>query len=327
MNARRALLALVALVTLAVPFATAAQSSAGIARIGYVSVIPRSVGTRYLEAFAQGLKELGYVEGKTFVIESRWTDGNRDLLPALVAELIAARVDVIVAGTGETAIVVKRATSTIPIVMAASADAAPQGIVESLARPGGNVTGLTTLSSELAPKRLQLLKEILPRLKKVAALWCPGSPINRIELDHVQATAATLGLEIQPIGFTGTPSSWEEAARAIGMNRPDALYLLDCTTLPFQAVVDYAMNQRIPTMSPYTLIPRMGGLVGYGPDGLDMARAAATYVDKILKGAKPASLPVELPTKFDLVINAKTAMALGITIPPLTLMRATEVIR
>lgn len=327
MNVRRALLALVAFVTLALPFATAAEVSAGIARIGYVSVYPKSRGASHLEAFTQGLKELGYVEGKTFVIEPRWADGNHRLLPALVAELIAAHVDVIVASTGETATVAKHATSTIPIVMASSADAVPQGIVESLARPGGNVTGLTTLSSELAPKRLQLLKDLLPRLTKVAALWCPSSPINRIELGHVQAAAATLGLEVQPIGYTGTPSSWQEAAQAMRLNRPDALFLLDCTTLPFQAILEYALEQRIPTMSPYTEIPRMGGLVGYGPDTLDMARVAATYVDKILKGAKPAGLPVELPTKFELVINAKTAKALGITIPQLMLMRATEVVQ
>ena len=327
MNVRRALLSLAAIVTLAVPFAAVAQVSATMARIGYVSVLPKSVGGPGLQAFTQCLMELGYVEGKTFAIEQRWADGNHNSLSALVGELVAAHVDVIVAGTGETAIAVKRATSTIPIVMAGSADAVPQGIVESLARPGGNVTGLTTLSSELAPKRLQLLKDLLPRLTRIAALWCPRSPINEIELGHVQAAAATLGVDVQPISYTGTPSSWQEAAQAMKLNRPDALLLLDCTTLPFQVIVDYALEQRIPTMSPYTLVAHAGGFVGYGPDSFDMARRAATYVDKILKGAKPASLPVELPTKFDLVINAKTAKALGITIPQVMLMRASEVIQ
>jgi putative tryptophan/tyrosine transport system substrate-binding protein len=268
MDVRRGLLVLVAIAALTAPFATAA---AGIARIGYVSVTSKSFGASSLEAFTQGIKELGYVDGKTFVIEPRWADGNHRLLPALIAELIAAHVDVIVASTGEAATVAKHATSTIPIVMAASADAVPQGLVESLARPGGNVTGLTTLSSELAPKRLQLLKDLLPRLTKVAVLWCPSSPINRIELGHVQAAAATLGLEVQPIGYTDTQSSWQEAAQAMRLSRPDALFLLDCTVLPFQAILEYALDQRTPTMSSSTFFPRAGGLVGYGPDILDMA--------------------------------------------------------
>jgi putative ABC transport system substrate-binding protein len=325
-NNRRKLVIALGAGAIAASLTSMAQTPTGIARIGYLNVFARSVGALQLKAFTQGLEALGYVEGKTFVVEPRWAEGNRERLPALAAELVAAHVDVIVAGTGQSAIAAKGVTSTIPIVMSASSDAVPQGIVTSLGRPGGNVTGLTALSSELAPKRLQLLKELLPRLRKVTVLWCHPSPINEMELGNVQAAAVKLNLELQPIKYTGTPASWKEATRAIERNRPDALFLLDCTTLPFQEIVNLSLAQRIPMMGQQSFLPDMGGLLAYGPDLFDMSRRAATFVDKILKGTKPAEIPVELPLKFELAINMKTAKTLGIKIPNSILVRATKVI-
>lgn len=211
--------------------------------------------------------------------------------------------------------------------MAGSADAVPQGIIESLSRPGGNVTGLTALSSELAPKRLELLKDLQPRIKNVAVLWCPPSQISRLELGNVQAASKAQQVDIQVVHYDGTPKSWNDARELLERSRPDALFLLDCTNLPFQAIVDFSLQRRLPTMSPYSVVTRLGALVSYGPDFASMARGAANYVDKLLKGAKPADLPVEQPTKFELVINSKTAKALGLTIPQSLLMRADEVVQ
>jgi putative ABC transport system substrate-binding protein len=200
-----------------------------------------------------------------------------------------------------------------------------QGIVASLARPGGNVTGLTALTSELAPKRVEILKEALPRLRKAAALWCPEFQINHDELRHSQAAADKLRLQLEPVAYRQN-SSWNAVAEVLRRTRPDALIVGDCTALPYQSVVAVAFEQRLPMISPYADYTRRGGLLSYGADIFAMSRRAAVFVDKILKGARPADLPIEQPTKFELVINLKTAKALGLTIPHSLLQRADQVI-
>jgi len=304
------------------PLAAEAQQAGKVYRIGYLT--PFALPNPSHEAFRQSLNELGYVEGRNIVIARRSAKGNYGDLPKLAAELVDANVDVIVAATGMTALAAKGVTSTIPIVMV-SADAVTQGIVASLARPGGNVTGVTTLSSQLAPKRLEILKEAIPRLSRVAALWCPAFPINHVELQHTKEAAKALRLHLELLEYR-TPASWEAAMTALRANGPAALVVFDCTALPLDAIPVFALEQRIPTLSPYTYITHRGGLLSYGTNTQAMNRLIAAYVDKILKGARPADLPVEQPTKFDLVINLKTAKALGLTIPQSLLGRADEVI-
>jgi ABC-type uncharacterized transport system substrate-binding protein len=299
-----------------------AQQPAKVYRIGYLTPFP--LGSPIEDLFRQGLRDLGYVEGRNLVIETRSAEQRYGDLPKLAAELVNANVDVIVAATGTTALAAKGATSTIPIVMN-SADAVTQGIIASLARPGGNVTGVTVLSSPLAPKRLEILKEAVPRLRRAAALWCPEFPIQHVELQHTKAAAETLRFGVEFLEYR-TPASWETAMTALRANRPDALVLLECPVLPLDAVPAFALQHRIPTMSPYMYVTHRGGLLSYGTNPQAMTRLMAGYVDKILKGAKPADLPVEQPTKFELVINLKTAKTLGLTIPPTLLQRADQLI-
>jgi putative ABC transport system substrate-binding protein len=274
------------------------------------------------------MRELGYTEGRDIVIEMRSARQRYGDLQKLAADLVALKVDVIVAATGITALAAKRATSSVPIVVAASNDAVAMGIVESLRRPGGNVTGMSGLSSELAPKRLEILKQLVPGLKRVAALWCPRSPISHEEMVHVKAAAKTLGVHVERVDFSESPESWRGTLEAaLQQHRPGALFLLDCTNLPFQVIVETALHYRLPTISPYLNETRRGALVSYGPDWTDMHRRnAPAYVNKILKGANPAELPVEQPTKFELVVNLKTAKEIGITIPQSVLLRADVVI-
>jgi putative ABC transport system substrate-binding protein len=241
------------------------------------------------------------------------------------ADLVAARVDVLVLATGVAALAAKRATTTVPIVMTGSADAVTQGIVASLARPGENVTGMTTLTTELAPKRLEILKEAMPRLKRAAALWCPESEISHVELRSSRAAAERLQIQLEPLSYRAD-GSWNAVAESLRLNRPDALVIFDCPGIPIGEVVDLAFKQRLPTISALTYVISSGVLLSYGADAIAMSRHAAVFVDKILKGAKPGDLPVEQPTKFDLVINLKTAKALGLTIPQSILGRADQVI-
>ncbi len=309
------------------PLVAEAQQAGKVYRVGYLT--PFHLPTPGEEALRQGLRDLGYVEGRNIVIEARTAEQQYGELPKLAAQLVAMNVDVIVAATGTTALAVKRVTSTVPIVIASSNDAVLMGIVESLQRPGGNVTGLTGLSAELAPKRLEILKDLLPGLKSVAVLWCPRAPINRVELGHVRTAAKTLRVHVQSVEYNEQPAAWRDTMQTVlWQDRPDALFLLDCTSLPRQATVDFALQHRLPTISHSADVTRQGGLLSYGPDWLEMIRRrAAVFVDKILKGAKPADLPVEQPTKFALVVNLKTAKALGLTIPPSILIRADEVIQ
>jgi putative ABC transport system substrate-binding protein len=306
------------------PFVAEAQQAGKVYRIGYLT--PFAVDGSIAQSFREGLRDIGYVDGRDVVIETRSAGQRHNELEKLAAELVASNVDVLVAATGLSALAAKRVTATIPIVIAGSADAVTQGVAASLSRPGGNVTGLTALTAELAPKRIEILKEALPRLRKAAVLWCPEFQINHNELRHTRAAADKLRLQLQPVSYR-QDSSWSAVAETIRAGHPDALIVGDCTALPYQSVVDLASEQRLPMISPYADYTRRGGLLSYGADIFAMSRRAAVFVDKILKGAKPADLPIEQPTRFELVINLKTANALGLAIPQTLLLRADHVIQ
>jgi len=308
---------------LGAPLAAEAQQGGKIYRIGFLDFFPLP-NPRH-EAFRQGLRDLNYVEGRNVIIVTRTAERLRDRLPQLASELVAAKVDVIVVTTGTSALAAKHATSSVPIVMTSSSDAVTMGVVSSFARPGGNVTGLTMISAELAPKRLELLMA-LPGLRRVAVLWCPIAPINHEELRHASAAARRLGVHLEPVEYRQGSTTWPSAMAALRRAKPQALFLLDCTYLPFQEIVDFAIQHQLPMITPYVGVGDMGALLAYGPDSVPMARRAAGYVDKILKGANPAHLPVEQPTEFELVINLRTARAIGLTLPQSLLVRASRVI-
>ena len=256
-------------------------------------------------ALSQGLRDLGYVDGHSIVLESRIAAGRLDLLPDLAAELVRLQVDVIVTTGYPATLAAKNATSTIPIVQATgSADLVQEGVVASLARPGGNVTGFTTVSLELTAKRLELLKEAVPGLARVAVLWNPASPATVFSFPETQGAAQALGIRLQSLEVRG-PDDLESLLEAATRERADALFLLpDALTVAHQAqIAALAAARRLPSMFDRRAFPAAGGLISYGPDPFDMQRRAATYVDKILKGAKPADLPVERPTKFELEIG------------------------
>lgn len=304
----------------------AAQPAGKVYRVGYLT--PFELPSSGSEAFRQGMRELGYTEGRNLTIELRSARQRYGDLKTLAAELAALKVDVIVAATGVAALAAKGATSSIPIVAAASNDAVAMGLVASLGRPGGNLTGLSGMSAELAPKRLEILQQLVPGLKRVVALWCPRGPISREEMGHVQAAAKVLGLAVEPVEFSESPESWRPTLdAALRQHRPGALYLLDCTNLPVQTIVDTALHYRLPTISPYLSATRLGALASYGPDWTEMhRRSAPVYVDKILKGALPADLPVQQPTTFDLAVNTTTAKAIQLSIPRAFMARVNSVI-
>jgi len=303
-----------------------AQQPARVHRIGYLA---SASGLGPLEeAFRQGLRELGYVEGKNIAIEYRLAQGKLDRLFDLAAELVRLKVDIIVTPNTLDAVAAQRATRTIPIVMAASGDAVATGLVASLARPGGNVTGLTALARELSGKRLELLKEAVPGLSRVAVLWNAANPDKARDLEETQVAAGTLRLQLQSLEVRGA-NDLEGAFRAANSKRVGALFTLtDTVTINHQPrIVDLATKRGLPTLFQTRDFVDAGGLIFYGPNDADLYRRAATYVDKILKGAKPSELPVEQPMRFELVINLKTAKKIGLTIPPQILMRADKVIR
>jgi putative ABC transport system substrate-binding protein len=321
------LIVTLALAILLAPVVADAQPSARVPRIGYLGNSSPSLEPDLVEAFRQGLRELGYIEGQTIVIEYRWAEGEYDRFPDLVADLIRLKVDVIVtAGTPGT-LAAKQATKTIPIVMAVAGDAVGAGLVASLARPGGNVTGLTTIVQDLEGKRLELLKEVVPGLSRVGVLWNPVNPVNPIIFKQTQIAAQTLGLTVQTLDVRGV-EEFEDAFAILARERPDALIMITDRFLLThrKRIVEFMAQHRLPTMYPYRELVVEGGLLSYAPSYTDSFRRAATFVDKILKGTKPADLPIQQPTKFELVINLKTAKALGLTIPPSLLARADEVI-
>ena len=307
-----------------------AQQAAKFARIGYLQT--NLAATPHLqEAFRQGLRDLGYVESRNVVIEYRDAEGKPERLPALAAELVALKVDVIVAGSTVQALVAKQATKTIPIVFATAGDPVTSGLVTSLARPGGNVTGLSILAPELVGKRLELLTQAVPGVSRVAVLWHPGAMGERTGKDlmrEAEVAARALGVRLQFVEARG-PVDFDRAFSDMARARAGALTVLGSTMFSTERkrLVDLAAKHRLPAVYPWREFVDARGLMSYGANIADLYRRAATYVDKILKGAKPGDLPVEQPTKFELVINLKTAKALGLTIPPSVLGRADEVIQ
>ena len=312
---------------LALSLPAGAQQPVKVPRIGVLTGASPGPSAN-LEAFRQGLRELGYVEGKNIVVEYRYAEGKSDRLPELVSELLHLKVNVIVvSGTGPTS-AAKRATSTIPIVMAQSSDPVGSGVIASLARPGGNVTGLTTIAAELSGKRLELLKEASPSVSRVAVLWDPDSPGPVVAFKETQVVAQTLGVQLQSLEAR-SPNDFEGAFKAATRERAGALTVLASllTLTHRKPIVNLAAKNRLPATYPDSQFVEAGGIMSYGTDVADLWRRAATYVDKILKGAKPGDLPVEQPTKFELVINLKTAKQIGLTIPPNVLARADKVIK
>ena len=305
-----------------------AQQPKKVLRIGYLGATSLSANRDRVEAFRQGLRELGYVEGKNIVIEYRYAEGKRDRLSELAAELVRLKVDVIVSGGAAATRPAKEATSTIPIVMTGDSDPVGNGFVASLARPGGNITGLATLSPELSGKRLELLKEAVPTLSRVAVLGDSSNPSNAQNLKETELAAGALGVRIQYLDVRG-PKDLETAFRAANKGRAEGVLVLGGAVFVSQRtqVAELAVKSRLPAIYYRPDFVEDGGLMSYATGLTDLSRRAATYVDKILKGRKPADLPVEQPMKFEFIINLKAAKQIGLTIPPNVLVRADRVIK
>ena len=305
-----------------------AQQPKKVPRIGYLGATSASSESLRHEAFRQGLREVGYIDGQSITIEYRYAEEKLDRLPALAAELVALKVDVIVTGGPQATRPAKKATATIPIVMAFDSDPVGNGFVASLARPGGNVTGLSALSPEISGKQLELLKEIVPTLSRVAVLGNSAEPANALVLREVELAAGAFGVKLQYLDVLGAKDI-ETAFRAASKGRADAVLVL---TSPFATsqrtqITDLAVKNRLPAIYDRSEFVEDGGLMTYSVSSTDLFRRAATYVDKILKGAKPADLPVEQPKKFEFIINLKAAKQIGLTIPPNVLAQADRVIK
>ena len=313
---------------LALSFPAQAQQAGKVPRIGILELGSPSASASQIKAFQQGLRELGYVEGKNMILEYRYAEGKLDLLPELAADLVRLKVDAIVTRSTAPIRAAKNASKTIPIVFASAGAPVEDGLVSSLARPGGNVTGLSLLSTELDGKRLELLKEVFPKVTRVALLWTVGSARGDLRFREMEAVAKTLGLRLQSLGVTGS----DDFERVFEAAKNAGAQALTSVPSPFLAthralIFDFAVKNRLPAMYSTSDFVEAGGLMSYGPDLLDNWRRAATFVDKILKGAKPADLPVQQPTKFEFIINLKTAKQIGLTIPPNVLARADKVIK
>ena len=328
---RRTFISGVTLGFLTAPLAAEAQQAGKVARIGYlVTGALEALEPTRVDALRQGLREHGYVEGQNVLIEYRAADGRVERLAALAAELARLKVDVIVAVATPGGRAAQQATTTIPIVVVAMGDPVGDGLVASLARPGGNVTGSTFLGPELVPKRLELFREALPSISRVAVLWHPSAFSERTMgdmLKETEVTSRTLGMLLQRAEVRSA-GDLDRAFSAMLKGRADALFVFPSTMLfaERRRIVAFAAKHRLPAMFNAREFVELGGLMGYGANLTDLNRRAAIYVDRILKGAKPADLPIEQPTKFELVINLKTAKALGLTIPPSLLHRADQVI-
>ena len=324
MTTRRAFLGWLGACLLSAPLTADAQQVTKLPRIG-ILLFGAPGADPSLASLRAGLLDLGYIEGKTIAFEYRYAEGRPDRLPELARDLASAKPAVIVALGGDVAPFARTATNTIPIVMSASVDPVQSGLVASLARPGGNVTGVTFVSSDLAAKRLQLLKEIAPTIARVGVLWNP----DHIDPEYreTQAAGRTLGVTVHSLEARG-PADFDGAFRAAAAARVEAIVVVSSRLMSInrQVITEHATRNRLPLVAGWGGWPQVGALFSYGPDLDVIVRRAATYVDKILRGTKPADLPVEQPTKFELVINLKTAKALGLTIPPSLLARADEVI-
>ena len=320
---RREFIGSVAGCVLAAPFAATAQPSARLPRIGILA----NYEAPQWDGFRGGLRELGYVEGRTILIEWRWAEGRVDRYPAQASELVQAKVDLIVTSGTPAALAAKQATGSIPIVMAISAYPEKTGLAESLSHPGGNITGLSSAAPEVAGKRLQLLKQLAPKIVRIAVLNNPASTIDVLAFRETQVAAAALGLELLRIDAR-TPDEHAAAFAAVTASRADAMHVVGnpANFKNAQAIADFALRSRLPSGYEERAFALAGGLISYAASFPDLYFRAATYVDKILKGAKPGELPIQHPTKFELVINLKTATALGLTIPPPLLLQADEVV-
>ena len=305
-----------------------AQQPKKVPRIGFLGGSSASAYSSFIEAFRQGLRDLGYEDGQNIAIDYRYGEGKRDRLPDLSMDLVRLKVDAIVVSGALAISALKNATKTVPIVMTTVEDPVAQGFVASLARPGGNITGLTNLAPELSGKRLELLKETFSKISRVAVLWDPSTPGSVVTFKETQVVAPALGVQLQSLEVR-SPNDFQGAFRAATTERAGALIVLQSllTNAHRQRIVDLAVNNRLPSMYTQTEYVEVGGLMSYAPSYTDIYRRAATYVDKILKGTKPADLPVEQPMKFELVINLKTAKQIGLTIPPNVLARADRVIK
>ena len=315
-------------VLLAVWSVAEAQQTPTLYRIGFLGGSSASAYVSFVEVFQKGLRDLGHNQGKSFVIEQRYGDGKLERLPELARDLVQLNVDVIVASGARAISQVKSATKTIPVVMTTIEDPVAMGIVDSLARPGGNITGLTNLAPELSGKRLELLKEALPKTSRVAVMWPPDATGAIVAFKETEVAARALGVSLQSIEARDS-KDFDNGFREAKTERAGALIILQSalTNAHRKLIMDLALKNRLPTMCTQKEYVEVGGLMSYGVDTADLYRRAAVYVDKILKGTKPADIPVEQPKKFEFVINLKTAKQIGLTIPPNVLARADRVIK
>ena len=308
--------------------AAQAQPTGNVYRIGFLGNSTAALEANLVGPFREGLRDLGYVEGRNVLIEYRWAEGQYDRFPALIGELLALKVAVIVTAGTPATLAVKKATTSVPLVMTAVGDPVGTGIVPSLSHPGGNITGLTAISTEMDAKRLELLREVVPSVSYIALLWNAGSPLQVLAEKQVQAAAQVLRMRVLSLGVK-TEEEIKSALAVMARERPDALLVLADRLLLHHRVLimDFATRHRLPGVHAYRELVEAGGLMSFGPSYADMHKRAAYFVDRILKGAKPGDLPVERPRTFELVINLKVAKALGLTIPQSVLLRGTEIIQ
>jgi putative ABC transport system substrate-binding protein len=322
---RREFITLLGGVAVTWPLAANAQSKTP--RIGFMGNSTAALEANLVDAFREGLREHGYEEGRNIVIEYRWADGKYERFPALVAELIAAKVEVIVTAGTPAALAMKKATTTVPLVMVAVGDPVGTGLVPSLARPGANLTGLSSVAPDLEGKRLQLLREVVPALSHVAMFINSLNPFHVSSMRQARAAAQTMGIKLQ-LHDIRKSEDLDDAFAAIRKERPDAVLILADRVFLHnrERMIDFTKEQRLPNVNAYKELVEVGGLMSYGPSYEDMHKRAAIYVDKILKGAKPADLPIEQPSKFTFIVNLKAAKALGVTVPSQLLGLADELI-
>ena len=324
---RREFITLLSGIVAAWPLAARAQQPAKIPRIGFLGNSTATMEANPIGPLRDGLRELGYEEGRNVIIEFRWADGKYDQFPALVAELLAAKVDVIITAGTPATLAIKKATSTVPLVFIAVGDPVGTGVVPNLGRPGGNITGLSSIAPDLEGKRLELLREVVPKLSHVAFFLNPANAFHTASMRQARVAAQSLGIKLQPMEVNKS-EQLDGAFASIVKEKPDALLILADRIFLHnrKRMMEFAIQQRLPSVNAYRELVEAGGLISYGPSYEDMHRRAAVYVDKILKGTKPADLPIEQPTKFTLLINLKTAKTLGLTVPPTLVARADELI-